>query len=129
MAEPVGWMRTLVFEARDAERLADFWQAVGGVGVFEREPGWLRLMPDRNGMCVAFEDPEPDGDGTLRFRPDIEVDDLEAARARVEALGGRLVKVIRAKPGEEHLRMADPEGNEFTLVLPDPVRPEGFHLR
>lgn len=78
---------------------------------------------------VAAEDPEPDGDGTLRFRPDIEVDDLEAARARVEALGGRLVKVIRAKPGEEHLRMADPEGNEFTLVLPDPVRPEGFHLR
>ena len=47
-----------------------------------------------------------------------QVDDLDVAQARVEALGGRLVEVMHARPGEIHLRMADPEGNEFTLVLP-----------
>ncbi len=40
------------------------------------------------------------------------------ARARIEELGGRLVAVIEARPGEHHYRMADPEGNEFTVVLP-----------
>jgi hypothetical protein len=38
----------------------------------------------------------------------------------VEELGGRFVLVIHARPGESHYRMADPEGNEFTLVLPEP---------
>ena len=28
--------------------------------------------------------------------------------------------VIHARPGESHFRMADPEGNEFTVVLPLP---------
>ena len=45
---------------------------------------------------------------------------MDVARARIEALGGRLVEVIHARPGESHYRMADPEGNEFTVVLPLP---------
>ena len=31
------------------------------------------------------------------------------------------VEVIHARPGESHYRMADPEGNEFTVVLPLPL--------
>jgi hypothetical protein len=34
--------------------------------------------------------------------------------------GGTLVEVIHARPGESHYRMADPGGNEFTVVLPLP---------
>ena len=45
---------------------------------------------------------------------------MDVARARIEELGGRLVEVIHARPGESHYRMADPEGNEFTVVLPLP---------
>lgn len=122
MAEPVGWLRAVVVDAIDPPRLAEFWQAVLGVGVVETAPDWIQLEPDRGGAFLAFE---PVADGTrpsgFRTRPDIEVDDMDVARARIEALGGRMVEVIHARPGESHYRMADPEGNEFTVVLPLPA--------
>jgi predicted enzyme related to lactoylglutathione lyase len=126
MAEPVGWLRAVVVDAIDPPRLAEFWQAMLGVGVVERESDWIQLGPDRGGAFLAFE-PAPTGTAStgtaptgFRTRPDIEVDDMDVAKARVEALGGRLVEVIHARPGESHYRMADPEGNEFTVVLPLP---------
>jgi predicted enzyme related to lactoylglutathione lyase len=119
MPEPVGWLRAVVVDAADPPKLAEFWQAVLGVGVVEQESDWIQLQPDRSSTFFAFEAasdaPAPTG---FRTRPDIEVEDLDVARARVEELGGRLVEVIEARPGEHHYRMADPEGNEFTLVLP-----------
>lgn len=124
-SEPVGWLRAVVFDADDPERLARFWGAVLGVGVVESAPDWIQLAPDRGGAFVAIEpaDGSPGGDsptGGSRTRPDLEVTDMDVARARIEALGGRLVEVIHARPGESHYRMADPEGNEFTVVLPLP---------
>jgi predicted enzyme related to lactoylglutathione lyase len=119
MAEPVGWLRAVVVDATDLPELAEFWQAVLGVGVVETAPDWIQLKPDRSRTYFAFEAaadaPAPNA---FRTRPDIEVADLDVARARVEELGGRLVEVIEARPGEHHYRMADPQGNEFTLVLP-----------
>ncbi len=127
MTEPVGWLRAVVIDAREADRLATFWTAVLGVEVADRQEGWVQLAPDEGGVYLAFEGRDPeDADATTRDgglpppRPDIEVTDLDGAQARVEALGGRLIKVIEAMPGESHRRMADPEGNEFTLVLPLP---------
>jgi predicted enzyme related to lactoylglutathione lyase len=122
MTEPVGWLRAVVVDAADPARLAEFWQAVLGVGVVEHESDWIQLEPDRGGAFLAFE-PAPAGKtpGGFRTRPDIEVDDMDVARRRIEALGGRLVEVIHARPGESHYRMADPEGNEFTVVLPLPA--------
>jgi len=138
---PVGWLRAVVVDAADPPRLAAFWQAVLGVGIVEEAPDWIQLAPDRGGAFLAFEpapaepapagpapaepapsEPAPSGPAPsgLRTRPDIEVDDMDVARARIEALGGRLVEVIHARPGESHYRMADPEGNEFTVVLPLP---------
>jgi len=123
---PVGWMRAVVVDADDPARLAEFWQAVLGVGVVETAPDWIQLAPDRGGSFIAFE-PAPGGSGSpggptggFRTRIDVEVDDMEVARDRIEELGGRLVEVIHARPGESHYRMADPEGNEFTVVLPLP---------
>jgi len=119
MAEPVGWLRAVVVDASDLPRLAEFWQAVLGVGVVETQSDWIQLKPDRSSTFFAFEqgsdEPAP---ARFRTRPDIEVKDLDVARARVEELGGSLVEIIEARPGEHHYRMADPEGNEFTLVLP-----------
>jgi predicted enzyme related to lactoylglutathione lyase len=121
MSEPVGWLRAVVVDAADPSRLAEFWQGVLGVGVVEHEADWIQLQPDRGGAFLAFEPATPGGTSAgFRTRPDIEVDDMDVARARIEALGGRLVEVIHARPGESHYRMADPEGNEFTVVLPLP---------
>lgn len=92
--------------------------------------GWLKLEPDRRGVSFAFE---PMGQGLTeaeaaevakspaRGRPDIEVEDMDVAQSRIEALGGRLVAVLHVGIDEEHRRMADPEGNEFTIVLPEPA--------
>ncbi len=121
MSEPVGWLRAVVVDAADPSRLAEFWQRVLGVGVVEAESDWIQLEPDRGGAFLAFE-PAPAGQAPVGFRtrPDIEVDDMDVARARIEELGGTLVEVIHARPGESHYRLADPEGNEFTVVIPLP---------
>jgi len=122
----VGWLRAVVIDADDPTALAAFWCAVLGVGIVEQADDWIQLAPDRGGAFMAFEPASrsgtepaarPQGSWT---RPDLEVDDMDVARARIEELGGRLVEVIHARPGESHYRMADPEGNEFTVVLPLP---------
>ncbi|MCD9624347.1 VOC family protein [Rhabdothermincola salaria] len=119
--EAVGWLRAVVVDAQDPERLATFWQAVLGVGVYEVEQDWIQLERDRGGVYLAFQ-PLPAGGepGAMRLRPDIEVEDMDVAQARIEDLGGRLVAVIEEPDGDSHRRMADPEGNEFTILLPLP---------
>ncbi len=119
--EPVGWFRALVLDARDPEALSRFWQAVLGVGVVETVTDWVQLAPDRGGVYLAFQ-PLPPGTepGTTRVRSDIEVADMDVAQARIEELGGRLIAVVPEPSGETHRRMADPEGNEFTILAPLP---------
>ena len=75
MAEPVGWLRAVVVDAADLPKLAEFWQAVLGVGVVESAPDWIQLKPDRSSTFLAFEQ-APDGQAPTGFRtrPDIEVD-------------------------------------------------------
>ena len=121
---PVGWFRALVIDARDPEQLSQFWRALLGVGVIESVTDWIQLGPDRGGVYLAFQ-PLPEGAPTrTTLRPDIEVADMDIAQARIEALGGWLVEIIREPTGETHRRMADPEGNEFTILapLPDELR-------
>ena len=116
---PVGWLRAVVIDADDSERLSAFWRAVLGVGIAEVEQDWIQSTRDRGGVYLAFQ---PSGGAgrpaVIRLRPDIEVDDMDVAQARIEALGGRLVEIIHESGGETHRRMADPEGNEFTILLP-----------
>ena len=118
---PVGWMRAVVVDAEDPERLAAFWQAVLGVGVYEVMEGWIQLERDRGGAYLAFQ-PLPEGStkGDTRLRADIEVVDMDIAQRQIEELGGRLVAIIEEPDGDSHRRMADPEGNEFTILLPLP---------
>jgi predicted enzyme related to lactoylglutathione lyase len=117
----VGWLRGVIVDARDPQRLSEFWQAVLGVEVAESIPGWIQLRRSAGGALMAFQ-PAPDGDAApgTRLRVDVEVEDLDPATAQIERLGGALVRVVRFRPGEEHRVMADPEGNEFNIVLPFP---------
>ena len=117
---PVGWFRALVIDARDPEGLSQFWQALLAVGVIETVTDWIQLGPDRGGVYLAFQ-PLPEGaPPRTTLRPDIEVADMDVAQARIEALGGQLVEIIQEPTGETHRRMADPEGNEFTILAPLP---------
>ena len=51
--------------------------------------------------------------------PVIEVDDLEAALAAVEAAGGRVVRPIFAFPGGRRFQFLDPGGNEVAAMQAD----------
>ena len=122
--QPVGWLRAVVIDAVDPERLANFWQAVLGVGRIEVMEDWIQLAPDRGGIYLAFQPaptaPAGPAPGLIRLRPDLEVADMDVAQARIEALGGQLVEIVHERTGDTHRRMADPEGNEFTILAPLP---------
>ena len=51
--------------------------------------------------------------------PVIDVDDLEAALAAVEAAGGKIVRPIFAFPGGRRFQFTDPAGNELACVKGD----------
>lgn len=119
-APRVGWLRGVIVDAIDVERLGAFWQQVLGVGVAERVPGWLQLKFGPEGSLIAFQPADPIAHAPGRIRIDIEVDNLEAATARIVDLGGALKEIVRFRPGEEHRVMTDPEGNEFSIVSPFP---------
>ncbi len=117
---PVGWCRALVFEADDLERAAGFWSALLGVGAVDVRPDWIQLERDRGGLYLGFLPASGERPSAIRARPDIEVADLDAAQARIEQLGGRLLQIDRDPEGE-HRVMADTEGNEFTILGPLPI--------
>jgi len=111
----------------DPVGVAAFWRSLLGGEVSEPLPGWRRLaVPDRPDLTFQPV-PEPKT-GKTRLHLDLEVDDLEAAAARVEELGGR-------RTGERHVYpegtvevLVDVEGTEFCVVeLTDPrhLPPEG----
>ena len=117
---PVGWLRGVIVDAIDVERLGAFWQQVLGVGIGEQVPGWLQLGFGAQGSLMAFQPVDPIAHTPGRLRIDIDVQDLEAATARIIELGGALKEIVRFRPEEEHRVMTDPEGNEFNIVLPLP---------
>ena len=123
----VGWFRALVVDCDDPERVGEFWQQVLGVEVAEREEGWLQLTPDPGGVYLAFQPwgasqaPREAGPDRVSWvRPDIEVDDVEAAATRILELGGQRRRTVHEPDGDTHLVMADPEGNEFCILPPLP---------
>jgi predicted enzyme related to lactoylglutathione lyase len=116
----VGWMRSIVIDAHDPDRLAEFWCRMLDVEVVERESDWVQLSPDPGGAFLAFQPTTAARPATLVARPDVEVTDIEVARRRVEDLGGSYVRTIEELKGDSHYVMADPEGNEFCLVQPLP---------
>jgi predicted enzyme related to lactoylglutathione lyase len=117
-SEGVGWIRGVVVDADDLELLAAFWGSVLGVGVAEQFDDWIMLTPARGGAYLGFQPREVGGtDSVTRLRLDVEVANLDDATQRIETLGGRLVDVVDESEFTYHL-MADPEGNEFSIVLP-----------
>ena len=116
----IGWMRSLVIDAREPATLAAFWRAVLGVDIAEEESDWIQLTPDPGGTFLAFQPSDAARPPRLVARPDIEVTDIDVARDRVLALGGSFQRTINELKGDHHYVMADPEGNEFCLVQPLP---------
>jgi predicted enzyme related to lactoylglutathione lyase len=120
MPAKVGYV---AIDTTDPGRLAPFWcglldvqvEATVGDGAF------LILSPTEAGLSVGFQRVPEAKSGKNRVHLDLVVDDLDAATAEVEQLGGRWLEpgTTREVEGFRWRCMADPEGNEFDLdVLP-----------
>lgn len=105
----------IIVDCHDPERLAHFWSELLVVAVGEPYL-FLRTLP--NGIRLGFQAvPEPKV-AKSRLHLDVRTRNLEAAFARVLALGGQHLADV-----EWWRVMADPEGNEFCVLAPLPPGP------
>jgi predicted enzyme related to lactoylglutathione lyase len=118
---PVGRLRWVQVDCPDPERLAAFWAKVLDVAIEARlgdPPQFVNLASAEPGAPqVCFQRvPEPKSvKNRLHF--DLQVEDVDEACARVEALGGRRRDDHDFREhGFSWRRMVDPEGNEFCLI-------------
>lgn len=118
MAAVAARMSTVVINTTDIDRLLPFWRQLLAVGVAHRI-GDMFVWLDRQsgaGVGLAFQrvpDPTP---GRRRLHIDLEVEDLDAAQARIEALGGECLE-LHEIDGFRWRVMADPDGNEFCIAV------------
>jgi predicted enzyme related to lactoylglutathione lyase len=92
---------------------------------YEAAFGWslLAFGPTYAATVTGDTDIGLQGDSTEASKaplPVIEVDDLEAARAAVEEVGGTIVQDIFSFPGGRRFHFLDPAGNELAAVKPGP---------
>jgi predicted enzyme related to lactoylglutathione lyase len=118
-APAIAWAAVTI-DCVDTAQVAAFWAAVLNVEARPAGPdreGWFRLGPVvRGGPVVNFQPVAEKKSGKSRTHLDLWVDDLDAAVARVTALGARYTSTEHV-PGRGTIAvMADPEGNEFCLL-------------
>lgn len=115
--EPVVNVGTVVINVNDMATEKAFWREVLGVGV-QHEIGdfftWFQPQTP-GGVGVALQLVEDPKVGTNRLHLDTSVPDMEAARKRIEELGGSHVQ-DHDMAGFRWTIMADPEGNEFCIT-------------
>jgi predicted enzyme related to lactoylglutathione lyase len=117
----LGWIQV---DCLDPEPLAAFWADILGVAVKQRlgEPAqFIYLAAAEPGAPHLCFQRVPEGKIVKnRVHVDLWVEDVDAATARIEALGGRRRDAddFHDEEHEEHWRrMADPAGNEFCLAF------------
>lgn len=110
----------ITIDCADPARLAAFWSALLGIARTTEHgdgSGWATVgsrLGDRPRLTFQRV-PEPRV-GKVRIHLDVEVDDIEAGRHRVQALGGSWAGARHDYAEGVVLLMGDPEGHEFCLV-------------
>jgi predicted enzyme related to lactoylglutathione lyase len=107
----------VVVDCQDPEALAAFWSALLGTDKTMPlgEPVHYVLIGQDGSPYLSFQRVPESKAVKNRLHLDLHVEDLEAATAVVERLGGsRGIDV--AEYGYSWRTMTDPEGNEFCLV-------------
>lgn len=107
---------TIMVNAVDAARLAQFWADLLGTAVSSRFEQFVWLEPAGPGAPqLAFQQVQDPTEGRRRLHLDIHGPDPAALRARAESLGAGFVEGNDI--GDFHWDvMQDPEGNEFCIA-------------
>lgn len=118
----IGKLDAVTIDCADPLALARFWAAVFGTEVASAEgagPTYVDLRPGPGVPTLRFQRVLEPKTVKNRLHLDVAVTDLEEARAGAEALGAtRVSPETFDEFGYRWVVMADPEGNEFCLVLP-----------
>ena len=119
----IAWAGVTI-DSRDPARLAAFWSALldrPAHPAGDDRPGWWRIEPAVAGGPVLNFQPVPEGHGEKApVHLDLWVDDLPAATAKLEALGGSLTGAREVIPTRGTIVVArDPEGHELCLISAD----------
>jgi predicted enzyme related to lactoylglutathione lyase len=109
-------IKDLVIDCHDPERLAAFWAELLGRPITARTGPYVWLARG-DGPGMGFQKVTEPKTGKNRVHFDVASPDPAAERRRIEALGGRVLQQYEAGG---FLVMADPEGNEFCVIPPDP---------
>jgi predicted enzyme related to lactoylglutathione lyase len=111
----------LCFDANDPLRLAHFWAGVLGWGMADNlQAGVAHLPNDDTGFRLRFLVSQEQKTGQNRMHFDLtsaSLADQQQTVARSLGLGARHID-IGQRPEEEHVVLADPEGNEFCVIEP-----------
>ncbi|RYP88750.1 VOC family protein [Nocardioides guangzhouensis] len=108
----------LCIDAADPEGLARFWSAVLGREI--ADDGTTLLPPDDVAFRIRFAPTDAPKTVPNQMHFDLTsatLDEQQATVDRALALGGRHLDVGQL-PEEEHVVLADPEGNEFCVIEP-----------
>ncbi|MFI7281924.1 VOC family protein [Micromonospora chersina] len=109
------------FDANHPRRLAEFWSGVLSREVANDPHDGVALLPDDDaGFRIRFLPTESAKVGQNRAHFDLTSTSLEDQRqtvARALELGARHIDVGQ-RPDEEHVVLADPDGNEFCVIEP-----------
>ena len=112
----------LCFDANDPLRLARFWADALNWDVGDETDGEIGLVPtDHTRFRIVFLPVPEEKTGKNRIHLDLtttSIDDQNETVGRLVELGGRHIDVGQG-PGDEHVVLADPEGNEFCVIEPD----------
>ena len=115
-------LRALCFDANDPHRLARFWAGVLGREMADDTHDGVVLLPsDDTGFRIRFVATDQPSVGTNQLHLHLtstSLDDQQSTVDRALALGGWHLDVGQL-PEEEHVVLADPEGNAFCVIEPD----------
>lgn len=109
------------FEASRPQRLAHFWSGVLGWEMADDAHDGATILPsDDTGFRIGFLPSREQKDGQNRMHFDLtstSLEDQQRTVAEALRLGARHID-IGQRPEEEHVVLADPDGNEFCVIGP-----------
>jgi predicted enzyme related to lactoylglutathione lyase len=117
--EGVGGLNAIAIDCADPLELARFWSAMFGTGIESSlgdGPHYVDLLPVPGVPILRFQRVMEPKVTKNRLHLDLSVEDLDAACARIEALGGRRASgQALTENGYVWIVMEDPAGNEFCV--------------
>ena len=123
----IGWMRSVVIDAHDPRRLAEFWCGVLDVEIVEEESDWVQLSPDPGGTFMAFQPTDAPRPTSMVARPDIEVTDIDSGTGPGDRARRQLRPDDPGAEGRPPLRDGRSRGQR---VLPGPAAPaRSWHVQ